>query len=284
MPHPIVDLTDWQALSDTLDALQKKIRLTPAARSWPCWFRGQERSAWGLDPSLMRVAILQPKRSLHRIESDLFFEFRKDAIELQDVRDPLELLYFMRHHGLPTRLLDWTESFGVALYFALAYRRETADGGPDTWPSIWLLNPYRLNTIAWQPGLYDTIDPCYLFAAGESYATHLANEDEQDLNWDQPVALHPRSLIVPRMRAQRGFFTIHGTDRRPLEAQASKAVAQVRLAPSCWPAALRFLDLAGFNEAMIFPDLDGLARSLLVRHGLMRSAAPPARLDPPPAT
>ena len=49
-------------------------------------------------------------------------------------------LTLMQHYGLPTRLLDWSESPLVALYFALS---SDEDAKADA--AVWVLNPMKLN-------------------------------------------------------------------------------------------------------------------------------------------
>ena len=111
------------------------------SQSWPneipreCLYRGHAEGVHRLLPTLIRSAerlgwdpVGVPNeigrkdklRSLQKLESDLFFEFLPRARKLvSDLEDDWDVLCLMRHHGVPTRLLDWTQTFGVAIYFAL---------------------------------------------------------------------------------------------------------------------------------------------------------------------
>jgi hypothetical protein len=72
------------------------------------------------------------------------------------------------------------------------------------------------------------------------------------------VAIYP-AQINDRVRAQRGWFTIHGADRRPLEVQAPRYVRKLVLQQGCIEEAIKFLELAGLHRFSIFPDLENLA-------------------------
>ena len=77
----------------------------------------------------------------------------------------------------------------------------------------------------------------------------------------EPVAVYPVQ-ISDRVRAQRGWFTIHGNNRIPLEVQAPKDVVKLILQSECVKQAKDFLELAGLHRFAIYPDLDNLARWL----------------------
>jgi hypothetical protein len=92
-------------------------------------FRGASRTSYDLRPSLAR-AVHDPSGSreiLYGQEFHAYRSFRKEArhflepnlySELRDEDHPLLWLTAMQHYGAPTRLLDWTKSPYVALYFA----------------------------------------------------------------------------------------------------------------------------------------------------------------------
>jgi hypothetical protein len=51
----------------------------------------------------------------------------------------------MQHYNAPTRLLDWTDSALVALYFAISSYRQSDDDTVKPTPAVWALNPWQLN-------------------------------------------------------------------------------------------------------------------------------------------
>jgi len=67
------------------------------------------------------------------------------------------------------------------------------------------------------------------------------------------------------MFAQSGWFTIHGTDRRAIEdifGDRRGILKKVDVPKAVIPAAREFLAFAGIGHRQLFPDLDGLARSI----------------------
>ena len=80
------------------------------------WFRGHSQDWNNLTPKLFRGDFRTMRPELEFI---LMEEFKKKSIPLLDrlpsSNDNLSWLFLMQHHGLPTRLLDWTESPLIAL-------------------------------------------------------------------------------------------------------------------------------------------------------------------------
>ena len=104
-------------------------------------YRGQSDAEWQLTSSFQRQANIYPhsirnlERSLRGKEHAAISSFKAKAWQYVDNHEmtDLEWLMLMRHHGVPTRLVDFTDSPTIALYFAL-------EDNPKGNFTIWALN------------------------------------------------------------------------------------------------------------------------------------------------
>ena len=216
------------------------------------FYRGHSHAAHRLVPSLLRIAV-EPDTELN-----IFHEcFARAHHMLSGKASSWEALALLQHYGVPTRLLDWTESFAIALFFAIS--------APDPEPHLWITNAFRLNKAAGAQG-----SP-RIFVIGldevPEYLQCFAHQDRQCM-WPYRK---PLFVQVPwtsdRVRAQAGFFTIH-SDPAPLEEVCPKHVRKVAVPPEALEGARKYLELTGISEHTIFPDFVGLAQFLKRSYGL----------------
>lgn len=235
-------MSSWLKFLDEVQQVTKGV-------SYP-FYRGCASSAHALLPSLFRV------RRKQYVECNVYYDFVSYCAPLTNNRkmEPVETLFEMRHAHIPTRLLDWTETFAVALYFALG------DKAPK--PCIWVLEPELLNARACGHELIVQSDVV-------EYDPDRGVVRYQEKDLQLPLAIFP-AMQSSRIFAQKGHFTIHGACETPLEELCPECVTRIDLPSDAVPEARRFLQLAGLNEYSIFPDVDGLARFLIRKHGLDR--------------
>jgi hypothetical protein len=214
------------------------------------FFRGHSRKEYELVPSLLRRQ-LRPDT-----EHNLYHEcFARAGNLLARDSTSWERLGFLQHYGIPTRLLDWTESFGVALFFALT--------GNCSEPHLWIVNAFNLNREL------DGIKQPRILLAG---LDRMPDYHDCFVRLDSPSPwpfAKPIFLQIPwstdRLRAQSGFFTFH-SDAEPLNKTFPKHVRRVDIPRDAMPGARKFLAHAGITEHTVFPDFVGLAAYLRERY------------------
>jgi FRG domain len=231
------------------------------------WFRGHRSVEWALTSRLHRYvldafrAFGQPIPENDKVdllrneEKSLYRMFRERATSLMDPvsSSPWATLFAMQHYGWPTRLLDWTESFACALYFANRGRKEGEDA------AVFLMAPEGLNQkIAGIDGLVSIEDegiPGTLDL--RRYHPHFVR-----VLADRPsdVAVAPM-FFNSRMRAQRCGFVFTGDSFIPLdrpEVLQMGVIQKLILPKETFTESADWLRLAGVDHFGLFPDWEGL--------------------------
>ncbi len=105
------------------------------------FFRGHGSSEYKLLPSLFREK--SKSRGEKRILEDYKHHLPRN-INIKGLdfdKNRAEILAEMQHYGIPTRLLDWSLSPIIALYFALKGSHEKKEKGKDA--CVWIFNPWK---------------------------------------------------------------------------------------------------------------------------------------------
>lgn len=213
------------------------------------WYRGQSDFDWKLSPGLVRLT--EPPS-----EGALLTRFKQSAAMLTDgsPKNDFDWLFLMQHYGVPTRLLDWSESPLTALYFAVTNSSKDKDG------ALWSLKPRELNKIANISTIEKNFIPSFEDVELQNYSV-------------QTLSSNPRNKLAPiatiatrnstRIQAQLGVFTIHHLDNRPIEDFCTNDEVVKYKIPSASKKILRTeLDLLSINKFTLFPELSSIGETL----------------------
>jgi hypothetical protein len=263
--HPLGPIT---SLEEFVGVSTKLIRESGIKQSTAgLWWRGQADESWKLIPTLYRSKInAEQEREINRdfrIKSLPFLTSHRPSLEI-------EWLFLMQHHGAPTRILDWTESSLVALYFAVSNFEHPGDS------AVWALHPWLLNTVTDRQQTIPTSN-------SDKIKNYVIDIDDVKVP-RVPEAKLPLALRVEygfnRAHSQRGAATIHGADTRPIESikgvaedirgmsntSKDRLLKKIVIKKESKFEILKSLYEHGIGADILFPDLDGLAAALRFRY------------------
>jgi hypothetical protein len=194
-----------------------------------------------------------------------FIRYSRPHLDDARPHNDWELLVAAQHHGVPTRLLDWTYSPLVAAFFATRPQDED-----ECDRAVWRLDWQRVHQhFKFPPLALLTQDLDALFGESKPFTPWKLFSTKDG----RPFAcmIEPPSLDA-RIVAQAATFTLTSSTTQPfdafLESQSLQDALTRYLIPATdVPRVRDQLDLVGIDERRLFPDLDGVAAAIQRYYG-----------------
>lgn len=269
-------LTSQAVEIKTWDAFQTHLQSYRGDHRYKWCFRGQANSQWPLAPSLERLIPNRRRENLANVERILLDRFKRQVhhylARIPEETALVEWYALMQHWGLPTRLLDFTLSPYVALFFALRERPTGCNACTPTHAAVWAIHHVSLQGIA-----KAELEGFRADSAGFRKALDNLIGQDTDVRLVAPVQPF---LMNERLARQQGMFLCPSSLKLPFDVMISqpedfsllvipeerkikKSFARKLIFPLDERSnMLRELSRMNINSTSLFPGLDGYARSI----------------------
>ena len=255
------------------------------------WYRGHSDKMWELIPKVQR-GFSGDDEELFRKERLYTNDFQARACTIPSISSTPKLdefaswLTLMQHYGLPTRLLDWSRSPLVALYFAVFNTGEWEKNA-----CVWILTPGKLNRLGkfHKPTQVNgkVYENSYIYNMAHNTITTMIhnafrywdlseNTDAvtpEDMKFnhrftnlaDKIAACYPTESDM-RVYNQYSAFTVHNSSRKLIDICKDSTLLRVTIPCESKERLLYELSICGITQDYIFPDWEHLARQIQSLH------------------
>lgn len=197
-------------------------------------YRGQAQDKTLL-PKIARYSVPDAEET----EREMLEDFKRRSLHLIDTHpgNSWDWLALAQHHGMATRLLDWTENPLIALWFSISSRQDETS---SDYSVVWAFDVPKEDIV-------------------------LSTED-QDPFKGRNVKVFKPNHITKRITSQFGWFTIHKSEENKrfvpfeLNPDYSKRIFKIKIDSKCFRECKARLHNFGINSSSMYPDIDGLAK------------------------
>ncbi len=242
----------------TIDELLQFVNVLCKEHGLRLWYRGEENAELSLIPSIQRS---QKRLDVERyITNDFYIRAKQILSNPPEKHNYAGWVSLMQHYGLPTRMLDWSQSPLIASFFATETYRDT----PDMDACVWVLVPCRLNE---QEGFGSCVYPIDADTTQEMLLPAFKHTHHNLELVDRILACSSTDNNL-RMYSQQSNFTVHNSLQRLEDICDEHTLYKIIIPCDRKQYFIESLRVFGITEGSIYPDLDHISSDLKNSYGI----------------
>ena len=243
---------------NTIDELLQFVSTLYEKHGLRLWYRGEENASLTLVPSIQRS---QKRIDAERyITNDFYIRARQILDNPPEKHNYASWVSLMQHYGLPTRMLDWSQSPLVAVFFATETYKQT----PDIDACVWVLAPGLLNE---REGFGNCIYPIDADTTQEMLLPAFKHAHHNPELKGKILACSSTENNL-RMYAQHSNFTVHNSPDRLEDICDENMLYKIIIPCERKEYFIESLRVFGITQGAIYPDFDHISSYLKDSYGI----------------